>query len=116
MNILIIDDYSISKATMLALLCSKMEIPMIVVDKKESYEKEDLDLILEKLALLKPPSIPILEIPIFEALPTKELQTFFPRVPEKILAGARYVQSIHIRSPCVRGSNIRIYGGALRVL
>lgn len=99
MKILIIDDYGISKAAMLALLCSKMEIPMIVVDKKESYEKEDLDLILEKLALLKPPSIPILEIPIFEALPTK----VFPRALEKILAGARYVQSIHIRSPCVRG-------------
>ncbi len=106
MKVIIIGEPSscISKA-MLHMICSKLGIPVEVVQniKKEDLEKKELNCIIEELLMCKPPQIPILEIPIFfEELPKKKERTY-SNERFYLIDFVGQPKTVRIRSPCKTG-------------
>jgi hypothetical protein len=103
--IIIGEDSSHVDEAMLRMVCSKLGIPVEVVQniKKEDLEKKELNCIIEELLICKPPQIPILEIPIFfEELPKKKERTY-SNERFYLIDFVGQPKTVRIRSPCKTG-------------
>jgi len=93
---------SLSKEALLKSVCSELEVPVIDIKgiEKQGFQEKNINEIIENLFLLKPPSIPILEIPIFLEEPIEKKKKLFPDAFFKLVNGVRQLKIVRIRSPC----------------
>ena len=94
-----------SEKIALQIACSKLKIPVININGIESGEanKKDIGEILNNLFLLKPPNIPILEIPIFLEEPLEKKKKIFFDECLKFVSFVGQPKTVRIRSPCNMG-------------
>ena len=98
-----------SEKTAIQMACSKLKIPVIDIKgiEKQDFQEKNISEIIENLFLLKIPEIPQIEILPFLEEPKKEKEKLFFGECLKFISFVGQPKTVRIRSPCNMGIFIK---------